>query len=169
MFLFFVVVCFRKASATDSNRWCHQRHRLIIGCRSADGHHNHSPGAEDKKQKRRLLVRKHDVTPHAGLPESSSFILPVSPLSRSGSPSRKQPIRKRTDEIQVTVVCLDFHTVWPAGQPSMVMSVRKNIYQYTFLIIFITFVKWKFVASRQHCTVIQKNLFDFVMQNQKIC
>ena len=63
--LLWTTVCFlcRKASTADRNRWCHQRNRLITGCWSAHGHYYHSPGAQNKKQKRQLHVRKQSIIP----------------------------------------------------------------------------------------------------------
>ena len=51
----------RKATTTDRNRWCHQRCCLTTGRWSAHGHNYHGPGAQNKKQKRRLLVRKQSI------------------------------------------------------------------------------------------------------------
>lgn len=62
--IFYFVLCFlcRKTTATDCNRWCHQRNCFITGCWSTSGHHHYSASAQDKKPKGRLFVRQRSIT-----------------------------------------------------------------------------------------------------------
>lgn len=113
--IFYWRLCFlrRKTTATDRNRWCHQRYCFITGCWSAYGHYHYSASAQDKKPKGRLFVRQHSIIalifPTCFVPSTNMVLVCLLFLSliRSDSPSRKlsQPIRKRPgDDIQVTYV-----------------------------------------------------------------
>lgn len=111
LFIFFLC---RKALATNCHRRCHQRDRIITGCWGAYGYYNHSAGAQDKKQKQAVLVRRLSLLPRRWWqsliilwfhPGSPSFSLSSMPSRDSPSKKLPQPIRKRpADDVQVTSV-----------------------------------------------------------------